>query len=226
MMIWSGTSFFAVWLGLGAVLLGSAWAVHAGWWEVVPLPLKRLTLGIASCAVAICAITWGLSLSSFGAQADDDLDCLIVLGAQVRESGPSIVLANRLDAAYEYLQAHPRTRCIVSGGQGPNEPTTEASAMARYLIDRGIQPSRITQESESHNTTQNIQNCKKLLDPKQARVGIVTNNFHVFRGVAIARKQGFEHVSGIAAYSAPYYLPNNMLRETFGITKDFLLGNL
>lgn len=226
MMLWSGTSFFAVWLALGALLLGGAWAVHAGWWEAVPLALRRAAIGVVCAALVICAITQGLAISCFGAQGDDDLDCIIVLGAQVRDDGPSIVLQHRLDTAADYLQTNPRTRCIVSGGMGPNEPEPEAQAMARYLIEKGIDSDRITIEDESPNTVGNIQNSMAFIDPDADRVGIVTNNFHVFRGTAIARKQGIAHVCGIAAPSNPWYLPNNLLRETFGISKDFLKGNL
>ena len=58
------------------------------------------------------------------------------------------------------------------------------------------------------------------------RVAIVTNDYHLFRGMAIARKQGIAHVSGIAAGATPWYLPNNMARESFGLAKDFVFGNL
>lgn len=226
MLVWSGTGFFAVWFALGAVLLGGAWAVHAGWWSASPLALRRLVLGIAAVAVAVCAVTQGLALSCFGAQGDDDLDYVIVLGALVRDNGPSTTLRFRLDRAIEYLNANPRTRCIVSGGQGPNEPTSEAEAMRDYLVENGIDPARVQTEPDSSNTIENICNCKSLLDPATDRVGIITNNFHVFRSLALARKQGYQHVCGISAYSAPWYLPNNLLRETFGISKDFLQGNL
>lgn len=226
MMVWSGTSFFAVWLALGALLLGGAWAVHAGWWEAIPLALRRAVTGIACAALVICAITQGLAISCFGAQSGDDLDYIIVLGAQVRDDGPSAVLQQRLDTAADYLQANPRTRCIVSGGRGPNEPEPEAQVMARYLTERGIDPNRITIEDESPNTVGNIRNSMTFINPDTDRIGIVTNNFHVFRGAAIARKQGIIHVCGIAAPSNPWYLPNNLLRETFGISKDFLKGNL
>ena len=57
-------------------------------------------------------------------------------------------------------------------------------------------------------------------------MGIVTNNFHIFRSVRIAQKHGYRHVWGIAAPSTEFHLLNNMLRESFGITKDFLEGNL
>ena len=226
MMVWSGTAFFAVWLALGILLLGGAWAVHAGWWEMAPLALRRAVAGIACAALAVCVITQGLAISSFGSKGPDDLDYIVVLGAQVRDDGPSIVLRNRLDTAAGYLQANPQTQCIVSGGQGFNEPEPEAHVMARYLVDKGIDPARITIEDKSANTMENIQNSMAFIDPDADQVGIVTNNFHVFRGTAIARKQGIAHAFGIAAPSSPWYLPNNLLRETFGISKDFLKGNL
>lgn len=226
MMLWSGTSFFAVWLALGALLLGGAWLVHAGWWGAAPLALRRATTGIMCAALAICVITQGLAISCFGASGEDDLDCIIVLGAQVREDGPSAVLQYRLDAARDYLQDNPRTRCIVSGGKGANEPEPEAQVMARYLIDQGVNPTRITIEDESLNTVGNIRNSMAFINPENDRIGIVTNDFHVYRATAIARKQGIKHVSGLSAYSTPLYLPNNLLRETFGISKDFLKGNL
>ena len=48
------------------------------------------------------------------------------------------MLSNRLDTAYDYAAAHPDTVLVVSGGQGDGESVTEASAMAGYLIRRGI----------------------------------------------------------------------------------------
>ncbi len=46
---------------------------------------------------------------------------VVVLGCRAYGSRPSIMLASRLDAAYEYLTEHPDAICIVSGGQGPDE---------------------------------------------------------------------------------------------------------
>ena len=226
MLVWSGTGFFAVWLALGALLIGSAWAVHAGWWAACPSVIRRIVYGITALVVITCVATQGLALTHFSDQGEDDLDYIIVLGAQVREDGPSVVLRYRLDTAFDYLEANPRTLCIVSGGQGANEPEPEAHVMARYLEQRGIDSSRIIQEDESKNTIQNVRNSMRLIDPDHDKVGILTNNFHVYRGVSIARKQGIAHVCGIAAPSHAWYLPNNLLRETFGIVKDSLMGNL
>ena len=226
MMIWSGTSFFALWFAIGALLLAGAWIAHSGWWSLSPSPLRYAIVVVVCAALGICVVTQGAALGSFDSKGEPDLNCIIVLGAQVRDDGPSTVLRYRLDEARDYLIANPRTRCIVSGGQGANEPVAEAEVMARYLVEQGIDPARITKESASLNTVGNIRNCMQLIDPAVDRVGIVTNDFHMFRGVSIARKQGIQNVCGIAAYSDPRYLPNNLLRETFGISKDFVQGNL
>lgn len=105
--------------------------------------------------------------------------------------------------------------------------------MADYLVARGIDPDRIVKEDASASTVENISNSMRLMEQSRAgngsttpSVGIVTNNFHVYRSVLIARHLGLEDACGIAAPSDPWYLPNNMLREFFGVVKDFVAGNL
>ena len=168
----------------------------------------------------------GLMLSSVSTKEKKNLDYLIVLGAQVRENGPSAVLQYRLDAALSYMQENPETICIVSGGLGVNEPFSEAKGMSDYLISHGILSERIILEDTSRNTVENIRNSKALIRNFDGSVGIVTNNFHVFRAVGIAKAQGLGDVYGISAYSHPLYLPNNVLRECCGILKDYFFQNL
>ena len=227
MMLNSGTPFFAVWYLLGALLLLAAMATHAGWWALLPVLVRRVAAVLLAVVFVVFAGTQALILGQSGSQGEPGLDCIVVLGAQIRPDGsPSGVLQYRLEAAYTYLQDNPRTRCIVSGGQGPNEPCSEADGMADYLESRGIAAERIMREDRSLNTQQNIQNSMAFLDAEADRVGIVTNDFHIFRATRIAQKAGIQHVCGIAAYSVPWYQPNNMLREGMGIVKDFLAGNL
>ena len=226
MMLWSGTPFFAVWYVLGAAFVIWGWTMCSGLWSAAPAAARNTVHALCGVAVVVLLVTQGLALSAFNEHGDDNLDCLIVLGAQVRPDGPSIVLRYRLDTAYAYLAAHPQTRCVVSGGQGANEPYSEASVMFDYLVAAGIDPARIAVEDASLNTSENIENSLAFIDPATERIGIVTNNFHVFRGCAIARKKGIANVFGVAAPSSPWYLPNNLLRESFGITKDFVFGNI
>ena len=168
----------------------------------------------------------GMIAKGFYSKGEKNLDYIIVLGAQVRENGPSSVLKYRLDKAVEYLNENPDTVCIVSGGQGSNEPCPEAEAMSVYLIDKGIAEERIIIEDKSLSTVENIRNSKKLMNNPDGSVGIVTNNFHVYRAVRMAKAQGLEDVCGIAAKSNTIYLPNNILRECLSILKGLILNNM
>lgn len=84
--------------------------------------------------------------------ANPNLDYVVVLGAQVRKSGPSKVLRYRLDTAINYLNENPGTICIVSGGKGPNEPVAEAQGMTNYLESYSIKKNRIIKEMKSKTT--------------------------------------------------------------------------
>lgn len=220
-----GTKFFLIWGLLGMLLL--FWAKYGNRIkERLSKRIKKAALLLIGVGLLLFVIVEICILSGFFAKGKEGLDYIIVLGAQVRENGPSYVLQKRLDAAYEYLENNPATIVIVSGGQGSNEPTSEAQGMYDYLVGRGIAPERILLEDESRNTDENIRYSMQLFDAENSSVGIVTNNFHVFRGIHLARAEGCADVYGIAAGSHPGYLPNNMLREFFGVVKDFLAGNL
>ena len=227
-MIRSGTTFFVVWFALGALFLLLGFLLRNHLLARVPRVLRTLLL-IAVCAgVIMLAVCESFVVQGFSKQAPAGLDYLIVLGAQVREDGPSAVLKYRLDAAADYLRRpeNEGTICIVTGGKGAAEPFPEGQGMRDYLVRVGIPAARIVVEDRALNTVQNIANSKALMASPNASVAIVTSNFHVTRGLALARKQGLTEAYAIAAPSTPLFLPNNMLREFFGLSKDFLLGNL
>lgn len=225
LQVGSGTGFWFIWEMIG--LFFFLWAI---------LTHKRLftiykKMGLVfyvfiAIAVLVLIIFCGMIAGKFTSKGTQNLDYIIVLGAQVLEDGPSVVLKYRLDAAIDYLNDNPNTICIVSGGQGANEPFPEAEGMAEYLLDKGIEEHRILLEDKSINTAENIQNSKVLMEEPYNGVGIVTNNFHVFRAVQIAKAQGLEGVWGVAADSNVLYLPNNVLRECCGILKDWLMRNI
>lgn len=154
------------------------------------------------------------------------VDTLVVLGAGLRPDGyPSETLCFRLDAALAYLDENPETTCIVSGGQGFGEVKAEADAMAEYLEAHGLDEARITREDRSSTTAENVRNSSELL-ARDASVAIVTNDFHLYRALRIAHKNGLPGAHGLAAPTNPLYLPQATLRECAAIVKDALVGNL
>lgn len=220
-----GTMFFLIWAvaGVAAIL----WGLYGKKiLEAMPLWIKRCFFAFVTICVVIFVVVEGMVISGFFTKAPADLDYIIVLGAQLKENGPSYVLRLRLDEAYDYLVENENTKVIVSGGQGANEPDTEAQGMYDYLVAKGIDPARIIKEDKSTDTSENILFSKEIINSEIDSVGIVSNNFHIFRAVRLAKAAGYEEVYGIGARSNLWYLPNNMLREFFGVAKDFVMGNL
>ncbi|RKI80483.1 YdcF family protein [bacterium 0.1xD8-71] len=225
-MIRSGSHFYLIWGAGGICFIGLALMIKFDWWSQFPLLLRRGILGLAAIGILLFMVVEGCIFAHYNDKGRDNLDYIIVLGAQMKPAGPSAVLKFRLDAAYEYLTANEGTVCVVSGGQGSNEPCTEAEGMYRYLVEKGISPERILMEDKSTDTSENIAYSVQLIGGTDASVGIVTNNFHVFRGVMLARHAGFENACGISARSNIYFQPNNLVREFFGVMKDLVCGNL
>ena len=225
-MIKSGGRFYLIWGAGGVFFLAFAFLLYFGIWDRIPLVLRRIFGVTVIMGILLFAVVEGLVLSRFHDKGRENLDYIIVLGAQMKPAGPSAVLKFRLDYAYDYLTKNENTLCILSVGQVSNEPCSEAEGMYRYLIERGIAPERLIMEDQSTDTSENIAYSMELIGNTDASVGIVTNNFHVFRGVRLAKAAGFEDVCGIAARSNIYFQLNNMVREFFGIMKDLAYGNL
>lgn len=222
-----GSLFFLVWGALGIICILTAILINSRrFMNAIPGWFKKIIIGCVCAGLFLFVIIEGLILSQYNAVAAPGADYCIILGAQLKTSGPSEVLRRRLDRAIEYLDENAAAKVIVSGGQGWNEPAAEAVGMKEYLMNAGIAEDRILLEALSGNTYENLSFSKKLIDSEDAHVVIVTNNFHVFRAVKIAKKQGYKNVEGLAASSVTGFLPNNLLREFVGVLKDFVFGNL
>ena len=192
----------------------------------IPKPLFRVIVVIISVILVFVGFVEVLIISQMGAKGDADLDYIIVLGAKVNRNGiPSKPLYWRIDAAEEYLNNNPDTIAILSGGKGADEPISEAECMFNELTKRGIPKERLILECESRDTNENIRFSLKLM-PDDAKFGVVSNNFHVYRAVRIAEEISQKEVCGIASQYLDALLPHYMLREAVGIFKDLTDGNM
>jgi len=195
--------------------------------EIAIAKFYRITfLIIFIVGFSVFALIEGTIIYHANQKADSGMDYLIVLGAQVRGTRITKTLKKRLDTAVTYLQDNPETVAIVSGGQGTGEDISEAEAMKQYLLAQGIGEDKIKKEDKSTNTNENIRFSKDIINDENAQVAIVTNGFHVFRAVGIARKQGISEVQSLSAPSDSRLLINYYVREVFGVIKDKLVGNL
>ena len=148
----SGTSFWIVWLAFAVLFAILGFGLLFRWWTILPRLVRGILIAVACIGLVAFGTVESCIVSKMHAQGKPDLDYVVVLGAQVRKSGPSLVLRYRLDKAIEYLDENPNTICIVSGGKGPNEPFPEAQGMADYLKEHGIAEQRILEEPDSKTT--------------------------------------------------------------------------
>lgn len=213
--------FTYFWCLLGMILISASvfWETLMRWIKILPKWIKIPTFSIAGICIAALLIAEGICIFYSVKKPDPGADYMIVLGAQVRGKTPSYNLARRLDAANEYLLESENTVAILSGGKGPGEELPEAQAMAEYLVEKGVPMERMILEEQSRNTDENIRFSKKKADLENASVVIVTSNFHVFRGVSIAKKQGLTRVEGLGAKIMWFTIPNLYLREAAAILK-------
>ena len=159
----------------------------------------------------------------FAKEEPENLDYLIVLGTYVNGDEPSVSLKQRLDKAIEYMEMNEDIIAIVSGGKGTETQASEAYVMATYLMDQGVDASRILMEDKATSTRENLVFSYEMI-PEGAAVGVVTNSFHVYRAMALADKLGLDTAVGIAAPSKKILLPTNMVREFFVIIKEKIMG--
>ena len=182
-----------------------------------------LILGIIAATV-----TGGFILSAAHPGELPACDYIVVLGAGVRGTTPSLSLRERLGAAYDYLTAHPDTVAVLSGGQGPGEEITEAACMYRELTEMGINGSRLLLEENSSTTMENLTFSMDVLETETGsrpeKIGIVSSEYHMFRAKLFAKELGLEAV-GIPARTSWITLRlNYYLREIVAVWKYFVLG--
>ena len=164
---------------------------------------------------------------SFG-DPGESVEYMVVLGAKVNADGPSVSLWDRICAAYTYMEEHPDVIAVVSGGQGTDEPITEAECMFRELVELGIDPHRIWVEDEATSTWENMQFTLNLIEEKTGkrptRLGVLSSEYHLFRASLFAKACNVEFVGIPARTSRLPQAINHFMREVAGVWHYLILG--
>ena len=165
--------------------------------------------------------------ASFG-DPNEQVDYMVVLGAKVNPNGPSVSLWDRICGAYTYLEEHPNVIAVVSGGQGTDEPITEAECMYRELVSLGIDPKRIWVEEEATSTWENLNFALDLIEEKTGerptKLGVLSSEYHLFRASLFAKACDVEFVGIPAKTSRLSQAINHFMREVAGVWHYLLLG--
>ena len=189
------------------------------------LPKRAHIVAMAACIVPVCFV---LFLGIYGNRHRTDYteDVVIVLGAGLRGEAVGLHLANRLDMAVHYLAQNSEALVVVTGGLGSAALITEAEAMERYLVARGVVPGRIIQEDMSTSTYENLAFARDILEghfPDGFRAALITNDFHIYRAVRTAGRIGID-VYGVGAPTPLRAIPVNYLREMLAVAHMWVFG--
>ena len=186
--------------------------------------IKRIVIA-AMCAEAV--LVGFIAYSGVHDTVRYDEDAVVVLGAGVHGDQISLPLMQRLDKALEYYERNPDAVMVVTGGKGFQETVTEAEAMERYLLSKGVKQESIIKEENATSTNENMKFSKEILDSRfdgSYSIAVITNNFHIYRGVQIAKNEGFKDVTHLHAGLEWYNLMPCYLRESLAVIKLWVLG--
>lgn len=165
-----------------------------------------------------------------------DRDFIIILGCRMAADGtPLPILKGRIDRAIDFYKkqkekSQKEAAFICSGGQGKNEPISEAECMKNYLLSQDIPEDKIFMENKSTSTYENMLfSLVMAADNKLGSRGVFsTTNYHVFRSGMLSQKAGFTYkrknssdtrpeICGIGAKTLWYFWPNAFMREFAGL---------
>lgn len=188
---------------------------------------KRIRLVLATVIICMAAVLSLLIPIVYHAYAAKPVkaDCILVPGCQIWGRTPSWMLEYRLEKALSlYKQGYAGT-IIVSGGQGADEITTEASVMKQWLADRGVDSTHILEESRSTSTFENLAFSLAIMKEHSLQSTIVvTSDFHIFRSLMLAERLGIK-ATGAPAASVPHLKPYYYVREVVSVVKSHLFDH-
>jgi len=187
-----------------------------------------------SCAMVFYAVTFAVLVGYIylspsaqpDAQPNGTENVYIVFGAKVKADGPAKTLASRLDAAVDVMLSDSGSVCIVSGGQGPNEPFTEASCMYEYMVARGISPARIFLEERASSTKENILYSTALIEQlglTDRQIICISSDTHIPRIRLMCSRAGVDALYIKAETPMKEFLFTTWVREYLSYVK-MLLG--
>lgn len=146
-------------------------------------------------------------------------DCIIVLGAGAKNGKPSWMLEDRLLVAEEIYAAGGSQKIIMSGDHGTTS-YDEVNTMKNYAIEDEIPSENIFMDHAGFSTYETMYRAKEIFGAK--KVIIVTQEYHMYRALYIAKKLGLE-AYGVTSDKRDY-LSNQkyrVAREWIARVKDF-----
>lgn len=192
--------------------------------RVLLLLCAAVLLGVI-CLGTINAIVLGKSKPYILEQSKtaelQDIDCILVLGCAVWNNQTlSPMLEDRVKTGLALFESGVSDRLLLSGDHG-RENYDEVNHMKQYCVDKGVDPDVVFLDHAGFSTYESMYRAKSIFGVK--KIVIVTQGYHLYRAVYIARALGID-AYGVAADLQDYSLITdikNSVRESLARVKDF-----
>lgn len=148
-----------------------------------------------------------------------NVDCILILGAGIWDDEPSPMLKDRLDKGIELYKNNVSGKLLMSGDH-VSEGHDEVNVMKKYAINNNINSSDVFMDHAGISTYDSIYRLKEIFGVK--KVVIVTQKYHLYRAIFIARSLGIE-AYGVSAEDIHYNgQALREVREILARDKDFV----
>ena len=189
----------------------------------IPVLLKVIYYIVFTVGMVFFLVVEYKVVDAMTAYPPGNLEYIVVLGAGLRGRQPSNPLKVRIIRAAEYMEENPDTVLIASGGQGRTEIISEAECIKEQLTEvYGIDSDRIIMEQKSTNTIENLKYSLEIIGDPEQSVGIVSNGFHEYRAMLIAKQAGYKNVTPVPSTTLLPVGVHYIVREFFGVVSLYL----
>lgn len=149
----------------------------------------------------------------------EGVDCIIVLGCGVNAAGvPSPMLEDRLQRGVALYQTGAAPKLLMSGDHG-RESYNEVAVMKRYAVDAGVPSEAVFMDHAGFSTYETMYRARDVFCAQ--KVIIVTQQYHLYRAVYIAKALGLEAYGVNCDYRVHGDQFFRDVREVLARVKDF-----
>ncbi len=121
--------------------------------------------------------------------AGEGYDCVLVLGCGVWGDRPSHMLEDRLLVSIELCKKGASEKLLMSGDHGRDE-YDEVNVMKTFATDRGLASEDVFMDHAGFSTYESMYRARDIFKVK--KVLIVTQEYHLYRAIFVARKLGLD----------------------------------
>ena len=157
-------------------------------------------IGICSLSLYVKLTTRNKIITIEEAKKQKDIDCILVLGSLVLNEQPSPILKDRLDTGIKLYKEGISNKIIMSGDHGRKD-YNEVGVMKTYGIENSVPSENIFMDHAGFSTYDSIYRAKEIFGAK--KVIIVTQEYHLYRSIYIAKSLGLE-AYGVSADTKKY----------------------